>query len=370
MGDTMRKMRLAAVQASSVFLDREASIEKACCLIREAGAKGADLVGLPEGFIPTHPTWFHFLPATGPKSKDFCLELFKNSVEIPSPATDALCQACREAGIIAVVGLCEKMPNRTGNMYNTQLFIDQNGKILGKHQKIMPTLGERIVHTGGYGYTMTAFPTSFGNISGLLCGENSNPLAIFALASMYPQVHVAAWPSHFDQGVWMQDSISAASRGLAYTMKAFVINAVAVVTDELIDAYALTDEDREYMEKARDTGAASIVAPMGKLIAGPMDAGEGILYADVDLNDLIIPKIWTDYAGHYNRFDLFSLRLNVDIPHPVKQIRSRPVQDDTEFASGQFMGIDDESALNLLEDRSHLLEDGPRSQKNRPDKKR
>ncbi|MFC1868587.1 carbon-nitrogen hydrolase family protein [Thermodesulfobacteriota bacterium] len=370
MGDSMRKMKLAAVQSSSVFLNREASIEKACRLIKEAGSNGADLVALPEGFIPTHPVWFHFLAATSLKGMELSRELFNNSVEIPSAATDALCQACREAGTIAVVGLCEKLPDKRGNMYNTQLFIDQDGKILGKHQKIMPTLGERIVHTGGFGNTMTAFPTSFGNISGLLCGENSNPLAAFAIAAMYPVVHVAAWPSHFCHGVWMQDSIKAASTGLAYMLKGFVINSAGVVTDEHIDIYALTDEDREYLEKARDTGATSIVGPMGTIIAGPLPAGEGILYADLDLNNLVIPKILTDYAGDYNRFDVFSLNLNVDIPQPVKYIRPKPVLDDTEIISGQLMEIEDESALNLLEDRSYLLEGGTRSQKNRPDKKR
>ncbi|MBN1226592.1 MAG: carbon-nitrogen hydrolase family protein [Deltaproteobacteria bacterium] len=368
MGDSMRKMKLAAVQSSSVFLNREASIEKACRLIREAGANGADLVALPEGFIPTHPVWFHFLASTSIKGLELSRELFNNSVEIPSAATDALCQACREAGTIAVVGLCEKLPNKRGNMYNTQLFIDQNGKILGKHQKIMPTLGERIVHTGGHGNTMKAFPTSFGNISGLLCGENSNPLAAFALAAMYPVVHIAAWPSHFCHGVWMQDSITAASTGLAYMLKGFVINSVGVVTDEHIDIYAVTDEDRKYLEKARDTGASSIVGPMGTIIAGPLPAGEGILYANVDLNNLVIPKILTDYAGDYNRFDVFSLNVNVDTPKSVRHIRSMPVSDDIEFVSGKFMEIEEESALNLLEDRPYFLEDRPRSQKNKPDK--
>lgn len=328
MGDQGRKLRLAAVQASSVFLNREGSAEKACRLILEAGAQGADLIGFPEGFIPAHPTWFHFQPAAGNKSLMFGRELFKNSVEIPSTATDALCEACRKADVIAVIGLCEKMPNTTGTMYNSQLFIDRTGEIIGTHRKIVPTLGERIVHAGGFGDTMRAFPASFGNISGLLCGENSNPLASFVLTTMYPVVHVASWPAHFNLGAWMQDSIMTASRALAYQLKAFVINAVGVVTDDLIEAYALTEEDRQYLQKAKNTGAATIIGPKGQIIAGPLPAGEGILYADVDLDDLLIPKLIADFGGHYNRFDLFSVNMNVDPPHPLKRLRTRFASDE------------------------------------------
>ncbi len=324
MSDNLGKAKLAAVQASSVFLDREASIEKACAIIREAGANGADLIGFPEGFIPAHPTWFHFLPTSSPKALGFSRDLFLNSVEIPGPATEALCRACREANVIAVIGVCEKIPDTTGTMYNTQLFIDRTGAILGKHQKIMPTLGERIVHTGGFGDTMRAYRTPFGNVGGLICGENLNPLAIFSLAAMNTVVHVASWPAHFNHGTWMQDCIEIASRAIGYQMKAFVINGVGVVSDEMIEAYAQTDEDRAYMERAKGTGAATIVGPKGQDIAGPLEPGDGILYAEVDLDGVLIPKVTQDFGGHYNRFDIFSLHVNVDAPHPLVHLRSKP----------------------------------------------
>lgn len=309
MGDTYRKLKLAAVQAAPVFLNREATVEKACAMIREAGENGADMIGFPEGFIPTHPGWFNFLPTVGDEALLLSRELFKNSVEVPSTSTEQLCRACREADIVAVVGINERMPNTTGTMFNTQLFIDRTGEILGKHQKLVPTNGERIVHTGGSGETMRAFHTDFGAISGLLCGENSNPLAAFALAVEYPVVHVAGWPAHFNASYMMQDSIMAATRGLAYQLKCFLINSAAIITDDLIETYALTEADREYMKHAQTLGAASIIGPKGQVLAGPMDAGEGLLYADVDLEDLIIPKLIHDFAGHYNRPDVFSVSI-------------------------------------------------------------
>src|SRR5690606_3085086 len=142
MGDVYPTVRVAAVQAAPVFLDREASIEKACRLIREAGEGGAKVIGFPEGFIPGHPLWYHFHPATTSESRRMAAELFKNSVEIPSAATDALCAAARDAGAYVVMGLCEKMPGTFGTMYNSQLFISPQGKIIGKHQKLVPTSGE------------------------------------------------------------------------------------------------------------------------------------------------------------------------------------------------------------------------------------
>ena len=90
MGDVYGVVKVAAVQAASVFLDREGSTDKACRLIREAGANGARVIGFPEGFIPAHPVWYHHHSATGAISNKLATELFKNAVEIPGPETDAL----------------------------------------------------------------------------------------------------------------------------------------------------------------------------------------------------------------------------------------------------------------------------------------
>jgi nitrilase len=317
MGDKLKKIKLAAVQASSVFLDRDASVDKACALIREAGAAGADVIGFPEGFIPAHPAWFAVRPATGKTSLGLARRLFQNAVVIPSEATDRLGAACRDGGITAVIGLCEKQPATTGTMFNTQLYVGPDGRILGKHQKLRPTVGERLVHTGGWGDTLKAYPAPFGNVSGLICGENSNPLAVYVMMSMYPVVHVASWPPFFSPATNMPDCIMAASRGLAYSMGCFVINSTGVLTDETIDAYAPAAAERAYLEGVKGRGYASVIAPTGQVLAGPKGEGEGILYADVDLNDVLIAKLVHDFTGHYNRFDIFSLHVNTYARQPL-----------------------------------------------------
>jgi nitrilase len=195
-------------------------------------------------------------------------------------------------------------------MWNTQIFISRSGHIVGKHQKIMPTNGERMVHTGGHGDTLRAVQTEFGTVSGLICGENSNPLAIMALVMEYPVVHVAAWPAHFSPGSDMQDASILAARSLAYQLKAFVISSCAIVTQELIEAYGPAEEDREQLQQLTQLGGTCIVGPRGKVIAGPLGPGEGILSCDIDTQDVIVPKLIHDFAGHYNRPDIFSLSIN------------------------------------------------------------
>src|SRR6516225_12467704 len=118
MGDVYENVRVAAVQAASVFLDREGSTEKACRLIGEAGRHGARVIAFPEGFIPAHPVWYHHHAATGTLANKLSVELFKNSVEIPGSEMDALCAAARDANAYVVIGVCEKMPDTLGTMFN------------------------------------------------------------------------------------------------------------------------------------------------------------------------------------------------------------------------------------------------------------
>ncbi|MDB5940678.1 MAG: hypothetical protein JWQ13_244 [Ramlibacter sp.] len=314
MSDVLETIRLAAVQAAPVHLDRDATVEKACSLILEAGRKGAKVIGFPEGFIPAHPSWYTVRPATGRVSLGLSRRLFQNAVVIPSESTDRLGQACRQAGLTAVVGMCEKRADTTGTMFNTQLFIGPDGAILGKHQKLVPTVGERLVHTGGWGDTLKAYNAPFGNVSGLVCAENANPLAVFALMNMYPLVHVAAWPSFVSPALKLEDLITAVSRGLAYSMGCFVINATGVLDQATIDAYEPSDEERPFLEQCRGRGYASIIGPTGQLLTEPLGDAEGIVYADVDLNDVMIPKLINDFAGHYNRPDVFSVHVNDSAP--------------------------------------------------------
>lgn len=326
MGDESPVVRAAAVQAAPVFLDREATTEKACRLIREAGANGARVIGFPEGFIPAHPIWFHFHSGTDATATRLSTELFKNSVEIPGPEVEALAAAAGDADAYVVMGLCEKEPGTFGTMYNTQLFFGPEGDVLGKHQKLVPTVGERLVHRAGGADTFGAFATEFGPISGLMCGENSNPLAIFALTAESTRVHVMAWPNHFPKiSVPMADIALTMAKGFAQMSKAFVISAAGVVDERMREAIAAGGEDVEFLSRSDISGGSVIVGPDTRILAGPLPGDrEEILYADMDFDVGIRMKLRHDFAGHYNRGDVFRLLVNTSATRLIETFDDAP----------------------------------------------
>ena len=266
MGDSYAKVKVAAVQAASVFLDRENSTKKACQLIREAGKNGARVIGFPEGFIPAHPVWYHHHAATGAVANRLAVELFKNAVEIPGPETDALCDAARAA-----------------NAY------------------------VRLVHTGGYGDTFGAFTSEFGPMSALICGENSNPLAIFALIAEGTRIHVMSWPTSGDP---LRNRVAIDSQAFAQISKAFVISACGTVDEHMIEMLQADPAGEKFLRDPKCCGGSLIVDPLSRIIAGPMGAEEGILYAECNLDLGIQMKLRHDFAGHYNRPDIFHLHIN------------------------------------------------------------
>lgn len=312
MGDQTTIVRGAAVQAAPVFLDRDASLAKAISLIEEAGANGAEIVGFPEGFIPAHPIWFHFHSGTDREGTRFSVELFKNSIEVPGPEVQALADAARRAGTYVVMGACERVSGTFGTMYNTQIFISPTEGYVGKHQKLVPTVGERLVHRAGGPETFGVFPSPWGPVSGLMCGENSNPLAIFALTAESTRVHVMAWPNHFPKPALPMPEISiTAARAFAQMSKAWVISASAVIDDRIRELLPLRDEDREFLARDDIGGGSCIIAPDTRVAAGPtVGNDELILYADMDFDAGIRMKLRHDLAGHYNRPDVFRLLVN------------------------------------------------------------
>lgn len=315
MGDQYPTVKVAAVQAASVFLDREGTSAKACRLIREAGANGARVIAFPEGFIPAHPVWYHHHPATSAVANRLSVELFKNAVEIPGPEIEALCAAARDANAYVVMGVCEKLPNTIGTMFNTQVFIGPGGRVLGKHQKLMPTVGERLVHMGGFGDTLAAVPTEFGPMTGLICGENSNPLAIFAMTAEGTRIHVMSWPNHFPtSGDPMRNRVAVDSQAFAQMSKAWVISACGTVDEDMIRKLEVSPEAERCLRSPDCCGGSVIVSPGSRIVAGPLGAAEGILYAECNLELGVLTKLRHDFVGHYNRPDIFQLQVNRAAP--------------------------------------------------------
>lgn len=301
-----KKIRVAGVQAEPVFLDIDGTTNKAISLIEQAAAGGADLIGFPEAFIPTFPNWYESI-GEGMQARTFDKELFKHSVEVPGDHIQAIADACRKGNINAVVGINERLNATTGTMYNTQVHITRDGTIAGKHQKYVPTTGERMVHGPGKTGSYNAFKTDFGTVSGLICGENSNPLGQYAAAQHYPVVHVSSWPLYFHPYFPMHHAIVTASCGLAYSLKCFVVNAVSRIPTTYIDAVGTTPEVKKFLEEQRKLKKGAVIVDcLGKVIADGSGQDAEVLFADIDLEEVIIPKLVIDFAGHYNRPDIFA----------------------------------------------------------------
>lgn len=189
-GDEFPKTKVAAVHASSVYLDREGSTEKACRLIEEARKEGAKLIAFPETYIPGYPFWiWTHTPKTGVHLYE---QLFKNAVDIPSATTDRIGEAARKAGAYVVMGINER---DGGTLYNILLYFNDSGEIIGKHRKLQPTNVERIIWRRGDGSDLDVYETPFGKISGLICWEHSMDLVRYSLAALGEQIHIASWPA-------------------------------------------------------------------------------------------------------------------------------------------------------------------------------
>jgi aliphatic nitrilase len=327
MPDQLPTIRAAAVQAAPVFLDREATTEKACDLIRQAGDNGAQLIGFPEGFIPAHPIWFHFFGATDPTAADFSTQLFLNAVHVPGPQIDALADAAREAGAYVVIGVCEKSPGSLGTMYNTQVYLSPDDGYVGKHQKLVPTAGERLVHDRGASDTFGTLPTRFGPGSSMMCTENANPLAIFALTAEYTRWHVMSWPNYFPRsGPPMPEVSLIVARAFAYMSKAYVISSCGVLDDAILERLGVMGADAASLSDPDITGGTAIVGPDTRVVAGPLPGDrEGIVYADMDLMNSVRLKLRHDFAGHYNRSDVFRLHINRNTPQLVEEALTGPL---------------------------------------------
>jgi aliphatic nitrilase len=306
-GDRLPTIRLGAVQSAPVFLDRAATTAKAIGLIEEAGRLGVDVLGFPESYIPAHPLWYHFHAATSRTASAFTNELHRQAVVVGGPETVALADAARRAGTAVVIGICEKVSSAPGVLYNALLFINAEGAVLGVRRKLVPTVGERLVHVPGSGDGIRVFGGARAPISGLMCGENSNPLATFAMGSLGARVHVAAWPSFFGRSVVMQPIADVAARAIAYQNGCFVINAIAAIGPDMVERLPTTEDDRAFIESAATLGGSAIYGPAGDLLAGPHPGGEGIVVADADLERIVGRKIDMDFAGNYNRRDVFRL---------------------------------------------------------------
>lgn len=298
-------IKVAAAQLSPVFLNKEKTVDKACKAILEAGKNGVSLIVFPEAFISGYPDWVWLIPnSKGADLNELYLKLVENAVSLPDDSTKKLCEAAETAGVNVVIGMHERnIETSNASLFNSLLFIDDKGLILGKHRKLIPTGGERLIWSQGDGSTLCSYDTSAGKIAGLICWENFMPLARNAIYESGTQI--LASPTWDKSPNWIQSMQHIAREGGLFVIS----TCMALKMDDIPDEYEfkkLYPEGREWV----NVGNSSIICPNGKIIAGPLEAEEGILYADINLTQIIKAKRMFDVVGHYSRPDVFKFNLN------------------------------------------------------------
>jgi nitrilase len=299
-----KTIKVAAAQLSPVFLNKTKTVKKAVDAILEAGKNGSQLIVFPEAFLSGYPDWVWLIPANQTEQlNDLYVKLVKNAVAIPDDTTEKLCKAAKIAKINVVIGLNEtNSETSNASLYNTILFIGENGKILGKHRKLVPTNCERLIWAQGNGNTLESYETSIGKIGGLICWENFMPLARNAIYESGTQIYVA--PTWDKGSNWLGTVQYIAREGGVFLISCCMPLHINDLSEELKKIYT---KGKEWIS----TGESCIINPNGKIIVGPLNSKEGILYTDINLEEIIVAKRRFDAVGHYARPDVFNFSVNV-----------------------------------------------------------
>lgn len=312
--------KVAAVQAAPIFLDLKASVDKAIALIDQAGKEGARLIGFPETWLPGYPWWIWLGPPVW--GLQFMQRYHENGLVRDSAEMRALAAAAKRNDIVVVLGHAEKA---RGSLYMAQSIIDADGAILMHRRKLKPSRAERTIFGEGDGSGLNVMDTAIGRVGAMCCWEHIQPLSKYAMFTLNPLIHVAAWPalSLFRKNAYAPgpDMTRAINQVYALEGQCFVVAATTVMDKGTLDLVADTPERHAMLmpEKLKKAGGASMIyGPDGQPLQPFMDEGkEGLVVAEIDLDAILMAKLSADPAGHSARPDVLRLMVNRRAAPPV-----------------------------------------------------
>jgi aliphatic nitrilase len=322
--------KVAVAHVAPVFLDTERSVEKACSVIEEAAGRGARLIAFPEAFVPGFPIWAAL--AAPIRTHELFKRLAASAIRIDGPEIARISQTARRAGVVVSIGFTEGSPVSVGCLWNANALIGADGSLLNHHRKLVPTYYEKLIWANGDGAGLRVCTTELGRIGMLICGENTNPLARFALLADGEQVHIASyppvWPTRPPEGPGNYDLGQAIRiRAGAHAFEGKVFNLVAAsCVDSTLRQVIEGSLGREAVRIIDESpgGISVVMGPTGMPLGETLGREEGILYADIDLAQSVELKQIHDVVGYYNRFDVFSLSINRSRQRPATFVEERP----------------------------------------------
>jgi amidase/nitrilase len=320
-----RKIVGAVAQVAQHFFDTKKNLAIAIDFIHKAARSGADIIVFSECYLGQYPYWAQYFDKSGPEFAKIWTELFSGAVKIGGEEFIALSEAARSAKIHVVMG-CNELSDEPGSstLYNTMLFFDRNGELIGRHRKLMPTHHERLIHGRGDGRDLRVHSTDIGMLGGLICYEHHMTLSKYAMAAMGEEIHAASWPGMWrsgdpelgervieaDLGMPFSCNAEAAIREYAAETGNFVLSASGYTPKENI-----SKEWRDLITNLQAdwaVGGSAIVAPGGEYLVSPVINEEKLLIAELDMNRRRLWKAFFDPMGHYSRPDVYNLQI-VDI---------------------------------------------------------
>lgn len=313
---TLPVIKVAAAHAASVYMNASATVAKAISIIEEASRNGAELISFPESFIPGFPVWAALWAPI--YNHDWFKRMAANSIKVDGPEMAQIQAAARRCGVFVSMGFSESTDVSLGCMWNSIVLIGDDGQILNHHRKLVPTFYEKMVWASGDGHGLKVSSTRVGKIGALICGENTNPLARYALAAQGEQIHISAWPAIWPTrlpGSGQNFDNVAANRiragGHSFEAKAFGILNAGFMDAGMIDALTASDDPmaRQVLDNT-PRAATQFLDPTGAVIGDTLQNEEGIAYATFDLDLCVEPKQFHDIVGYYNRFDVFDLSID------------------------------------------------------------
>ena len=346
-GETFPTGKLAGVHVAPVYMDRDRTLDKIASLTAEAARQGARLVAFGEAFIPGFPVWC-LVQRPIDQHQQF-QELYASALLVPGPEISRLAQIVRQNDVYLSVGITERSPVSMGGLFNTNLVFAPTGDLLAHHRKLIPTWAERLVWASGDGAGLGPVETDLGRLGVLICGENTNPLARYALMAQGEQLHIATWPPAwpFKRGGDADDYrrwIEIRSAAHAFEAKVFALSVAAYLDEHMITGAAAGDSVVEDVLRTAPPAVSLALGPNGELLTDPIQGQEGILYADIDVARSIQAKMAHDVVCGYQRLDIFHVEVDRSRQVPIR-VRGLDAQATPSGGSGRALTTGDRTDL-------------------------